>query len=60
MARNSPWSDGTRASASRYFRLFVTWQGVDDAYFDQVVDRVLAAFGTREAGPQKRTTSRAL
>jgi hypothetical protein len=48
------------AASPVYFRLFITWEGVDDAYLDQIVDRVLAAFGARDDGHQERTSTRAL
>jgi AcrR family transcriptional regulator len=52
------------AASPLYFRLFILWQTVDDAYLDQIVDRVLRAFGARgaglEAGLQERTAPRAL
>lgn len=48
------------AASPIYFRLFILWQTVDDAYLDQIVDRVLAAFGARETGQQEGTSTRAL
>lgn len=48
------------AASPVYFRLFILWQTVDDAYLDQIVDRVISAFGAREAGRQERTSPRAL
>lgn len=48
------------AAAPLYFRLFILWKTVDDAYLDQIVDRILSAFGARDAGHQERTSPRAL
>lgn len=44
------------AASPLYFRLFITWRGVDDAYLDQIVDRVLTAFGAGPATHEQRNT----